>query len=93
MLREAVFGHYGRACTCCESTEQLTIDHVDGSGGKHRAELFGRPRQAGYRFYAWLDANGFPDGFQTLCMPCNQSKGKGERCRRHQAAQQEEVIK
>ncbi len=31
--------------------------------------------------YRWLIRNGFPEGFQTLCMPCNSSKRDGDRCR------------
>jgi len=34
----------------------------------------------------WLVKNGFPEGFQTLCRPCNVSKKRGTRCRlKHQA--------
>jgi len=29
----------------------------------------------------WLIKNGFPEGFQTLCRPCNGSKGDGDRCK------------
>jgi hypothetical protein len=29
--------------------------------------------------YRWLGDNGFPKGFQTLCLSCNDSKGTGER--------------
>jgi hypothetical protein len=37
--------------------------------------------KGGKRFYLWLLAEGFPEGFQTLCRRCNMSKGVGERCR------------
>ena len=30
--------------------------------------------------YRWLRGNGFPEGFQILCLSCNDSKGTGERC-------------
>jgi hypothetical protein len=30
--------------------------------------------------YCWLRDNGFPGGFQNLCLPGNDSKGTGERC-------------
>jgi hypothetical protein len=86
MLREAVFSHYGQQCSCCGVTDRLTIDHINGGGGEHRKRLFGRPRQAGYPFYAWLARNGFPPGYQVLCLPCNQSKGRGERCQLDHAA-------
>jgi len=75
--REAVFDHYGRACACCGATGNLTVDHVDGNGNAHRAKI-------GYgsaRLYRWLVSNGFPDGFQILCGPCNVSKGCRKSCR------------
>jgi hypothetical protein len=30
--------------------------------------------------YRWLRDNGFPEGFQILCLSCNDSEGTGERC-------------
>lgn len=30
--------------------------------------------------YRWLIKNGFPEGFQTLCWPCNRSKGNRQVC-------------
>jgi hypothetical protein len=76
----AVFGHYGRACTCCGATDDLTIDHVNGGGQAHRVELFGSNR-AGSRFWRWLIAQGFPEGYRTMCRRCNRSKGDGAACR------------
>ena len=75
--RTAVFAHYGLACACCGATEDLCIDHVNGDGGAHRAEI-GTGSATTYR---WLVANDFPEGFQTLCMPCNRSKNTGPCCR------------
>jgi hypothetical protein len=72
--RAAVFAHYGESCACCGSTTRLSIDHVNGGGGAHRAELFGSPNLSGAHFYAWLVKNEFPEGYQTLCTPCNSSK-------------------
>lgn len=80
-VRTRVFDHYGRTCACCGVTENLTIDHVNGGGTQHRLESHGHARVAGWVFYRWLIKNGFPDGFQVLCSPCNQSKWTGERCR------------
>jgi hypothetical protein len=76
-----VFGHYGTVCACCGTTENLCIDHIAGDGREHRLELYGRDDAAGFVFWAWLVRNGFPPGYQTLCMPCNTSKGRGERCK------------
>jgi hypothetical protein len=78
--RAAVFDHYGRTCQCCGSNDRPTIDHVNGDGREHRAELFGR-QVTGVEFYRWLIASGFPPGFQTMCDPCNNSKGNGANCR------------
>lgn len=30
--------------------------------------------------YRWLRDDGRPEGFQILCLSCNESKGTGERC-------------
>jgi len=78
-MRKAVFDHYGWACARCGSTERLTIDHVNEDGYAHRESLFGKrggkkQRGGAYHFYGWLVRNGFPDGFQTLCSPCNTRK-------------------
>jgi hypothetical protein len=77
-LRTDVYDHYGWACACCGSTEDLTIDHVKGDGGAHRKEL--GLDGSGTKFYRWLRANGFPAGFQTLCRACNRSKAGGTEC-------------
>lgn len=74
-----MFGHYGRSCACCGTAENLTIDHVFGGGGAHLKAL---GLTGGDSFYRWLISNDFPAGFQTLCGPCNVSKGGGNRCRR-----------
>lgn len=77
-LRAAVFDHYGWACACCGSTERPSIDHVNGDGVEHRRSV---GINTGTKTYHWLIANGFPEGFQTLCGPCNASKRSGTSCR------------
>jgi hypothetical protein len=79
LLRAEIFRHYGEVCACCGTSEDLTIDHVQGNGGEHRRAL--GYVAAGMQFYRWLRRNGFPDGYQTLCRRCNRSKGSSERCR------------
>jgi hypothetical protein len=85
--RAAVFGHYGRVCACpgCGETERLTIDHVNGGGGEHLRQLGFSSRA---QFYVWLVAQGFPDDppLQTMCDPCNNSKGTTPACRIDHAA-------
>ena len=62
--------HYGGRCNCCGENilAFLTIDHIAGSGCKHRKEI---GTQAGKSFYYWLRRNKFPDGYQVLCFNCN----------------------
>lgn len=81
VLRTLVFNHYGWLCSCCGSAKNPTIDHVDGDGAEHREQLTGRHGTGGVPVYRWLVRNGFPEGFQTLCRPCNRSKGTGPACR------------
>jgi hypothetical protein len=78
-LRAAVFARYGTSCACCGTTENLSIDHINGGGREHREEL--GLRGAGWVFYRWLAANDFPEGFGTLCRRCNTSKGETGHCR------------
>lgn len=81
-VRAEVFAYYGTCCACCGTTENLSIDHVDGNGAEHRQELFGdQTDRGGYRFQLWLRRNGFPPGYQVLCVPCNTSKKGTEACR------------
>jgi hypothetical protein len=82
-LLAAIFGHYGSSCACCGDTGNLSIDHINGSGAEHRASLAaaGATNVTGQAFYRWLVRNDFPDGYQTLCVPCNASKGVGVHCR------------
>lgn len=79
-LRAAVLAHYGQICACCDATEWLEIDHVGGGGNAHRLALFGS-RKANVEFWRWLIIQDFPGGYQTLCRPCNRSKGEGAACR------------
>lgn len=79
-VHDKVLSHYGTACACCGATEDLSIDHVSGDGAEHGDLLFGDKRARGYRFHLWIIRNGFPDGFQVLCRPCNHSKAKTSRC-------------
>jgi len=79
-MRAAVFAHYGESCSCCGTTDDLGIDHVNGDGKEQRIALFGLNPVSG-RMYRWIIEQGFPEGFQTMCRPCNTSKGVGSACR------------
>jgi len=70
-VKREVLGHYGKGkCACVNCGEArmvcLSIDHIDGGGNKQR---IGSLRTAD-TFYRWLRREGYPSGYQTLCMNC-----------------------
>ena len=70
---EIVEAYGGFKCACCGETEPmfLTIDHVNNDGAEHRRQIGAKP---GSGFYQWLKSEGYPPGFQVLCMNCNFGK-------------------
>lgn len=55
-------------CMCCGEKEVrfLTLDHKNGNGKRHRAELVGA------KIYHWLKRNNYPRGLlEVLCANCN----------------------
>lgn len=94
-LKREVLSHYsGARCACCGETGLafLTVDHVLGNGAEHRREL----GVAGFKFYIWLKKQGFPPGYQVLCMGCNWAKRRQQCCPhqllREQASVQPELV-
>jgi len=76
-MKALVFGAYGGyVCACCGETEKkfLSIDHINNDGAEFRRRIGGKRTAAGYHTYRWLVLNGFPEGFQVLCMNCNHGK-------------------
>lgn len=67
------YGGNPPSCACCGETrlEFLTVDHIDGGGGKHKKEI----NKTGDGFYNWLITNHFPSGYRVLCYNCNLSLG------------------
>lgn len=84
-VRREVFAAYGGyKCACCGETEPLflSIDHVNNDGAKMRREKL--YSGSGTGFYLWLFKNGFPKGFQVLCMNCQIGKHRnGGVCPHH----------
>ncbi len=77
-----VFHAYGGPfCRCCGEAhlECLSIDHINNDGAAHRKELTGDARD-GRNLYIWLRQNGFPPGFQVLCVNCNFARGHFQIC-------------
>ena len=67
--------HYGNgklACIRCSESDIrcLSIDHINGGGNQHRRELGGK----GIKLSQILRRQGFPEGYQTLCMNCQWKK-------------------
>lgn len=74
-LRIEVLTHYGNgkmACIKCgfDDMRALSIDHIEGEGNKQRKEL----GKQYLNFYYWLKQQGFPKGYQTLCLNCQRIK-------------------
>lgn len=73
-VRHEVYMAYGGYnCACCGETERtfLSIDHVNNDGAEHRRSC---RLNSGEQLYRWLKRNGFPSGFQILCMNCQWGK-------------------
>ncbi len=72
--KERILTYYGGgtlACVRCgfNDSDCLCIDHINGGGTQHIKEIGG-----GTFLYHWLEKNGLPAGYQTLCMNCNWKK-------------------
>lgn len=81
-VRSELIAAYGGKCACPRCPEGriefLTVDHVNGSGTKHRKSLGLQP---GYEFYCWLRRHGFPGKeYQLLCFNCNCAKRDYAQC-------------
>lgn len=78
-LRLRTLRHYSGGvprCACCgeDRYEFLAIDHIDGSGRKHRRENCGS-RSGAHDLYQLLHKQGYPPGMRVLCHNCNSSYG------------------
>lgn len=67
-----ILSHYSNGlmkCAHCgfDDIRALSIDHIGGGGAPHR-------RMTGNDVYGWLKRNGFPKGYQVLCMNCQLIK-------------------
>ena len=70
-MKILVISYYGGRCACCGCTDirVLTIDHINGGGNEHR-----RIMGYGSDTCSWLRKNGFPSGYQVLCLNCNSGR-------------------
>jgi hypothetical protein len=68
-----VLTHYGpnQSLRCCwegctvEDIDMLSLDHINNDGNVHRKSA---GDAIGRGLYKWIIRNGYPAGFQTLCM-------------------------
>ncbi|PWT75568.1 MAG: hypothetical protein C5B59_08800 [Bacteroidetes bacterium] len=72
--KERVLTHYGGGKVKCRwegcgvsDIDVLSIDHVFDDGAEHREKICGS-KHTKVDIYRWLEANGFPEGYQTLCL-------------------------
>ena len=77
-LKMTVLSYYGGSppkCACCGESETafLALDHIANNGSAHRAEVFGKRRTNGPKFYIHL-RDDKPEGIQVLCANCNMGK-------------------
>ena len=69
-VKDAVFAAYGGyRCVCCGETEPLflTLDHINGGGGKER-------RESGRELYRHILKTGIRSDLRVLCNNCNRGR-------------------
>lgn len=76
LLKIEILTHYGNGkCQCINCREErldcLSLDHMNNDGASDRKINY-KTRTSG--LYKCLKAEGFPNGFQTLCMNCQWVK-------------------
>ncbi|KKM82130.1 hypothetical protein LCGC14_1322790 [marine sediment metagenome] len=79
-LKIEVLTHYAGdilgCVTCGESRLAcLSIDHIAGGGYQERKNA----NKNGTRLYQWLKSEGYPEGYQTLCMNCQFIKREDQK--------------
>lgn len=73
-IKVEVLSHYSGGiphCAICRESRLvcLSIDHIRGGGNKHKKDL-----GIIVVIYQWLRGQGYPDGYQVLCMNCQFAK-------------------
>lgn len=71
-LKTRVLTHYGKSgmLKCCwrgcniGDIDCLSLDHIDNNGGSHRRA----GQKGGIAIFRFTELNGYPEGYQTLCM-------------------------
>lgn len=73
LQHEAIMAYGGYKCSWCGINEPLVLclDHIENNGRDHRRQI---GSTGGHKLYLWMKENGYPPGFQVLCMNCNHAK-------------------
>ena len=85
-VKEEVLGHYSKklsnsdvpCCNCCGEHEFLiflSIDHITD-----RKNVTHGKGYTGTQLYRYLRRNGYPSGYQVLCINCNSAKSDSGIC-------------
>jgi hypothetical protein len=88
-LKQQVYAAYGNKCACCGELDSrfFTLDHVNGNGGKHRIELFGKNSSNQTALYRWIIRNGYPESLRIYCFNCNMGSYRNGGICPHRAIQ------
>ncbi len=62
---DGILGCCWEGCTITD-IDMLSLDHVNDDGAEHRRSI--KSKNTTSYIYRWVRANGYPEGFQTLCM-------------------------
>ncbi len=66
LKKEVLIYYSNREMRCAKcgfaDIRALSLDHIGGGGCEHRRQI--------KNFYSWLRKNGYPRGYQVLCMNC-----------------------
>lgn len=83
--REVFEAYGGYVCNCCGEAEPafLSVDHIDENASEMRRK--GIHGNSSTSLYQWLRKQGFPEGFQILCMNCQVGKHRNNGVCPHQA--------
>ncbi len=83
-IKVGVYSYYGKGgkpvCVICgeERLDCLSLDHINDGGAQERK----RTGRVGFSLYSFLRSNGYPTGYQTLCMNCQFIKERARRKRK-----------
>jgi 5-methylcytosine-specific restriction endonuclease McrA len=77
-LRDELIEELGGQCACCDTKEDLQLDHIRASDKEYTCtEIIRMNKGTKIAYYRRKAKEG---KIQVLCKPCNRNKGTGPRC-------------